>query len=1240
MHRCELNSYKFNGQFMKLRRNYYSLAPGSNSLCKRFIFAAALLFGFMLQAQTASVIANDATATETGTTPGNFLISITGGLPGATYPVGYVISGTATQGADYAAPATFGSVAILTNISGTGIANVAVSGIVDDGLVEGTESVVLTLNNSIFYTIPGTGEATVSITDNDTGVISLETGTANYIDEVNEDGSGAFPYGQFRIVLDNPNGTASDITVNYTISGTASGTDYNLTNAVALTFNNAGQLARNIRVAPIDDAVAEPDETVTITLNSTSNPALFSIGAPATATITIIDEDCAAGDTAPVLNGNTTEFCDAFSVVLDSYHGGVEPPGADLIWSTNSNPNVFADWLLDGASVSTANTYYAFYTDSANNCHSPTTPLTITQSDSPSAGTTTDANACSDEDFGESRVDLDDQITGEDDGDWTQTGGASVGAIPGNNRIDFDGMATGQYVFTYTTNTATGACVEDTATVTVTVIECCDAGSTGPQLVSNPPATTYCDAFPDDLSLNDFTNSTPPNTTVLKWTTDSSDPADSSSHLTNTRINNPLPGTYYALFYDEDNDCSSPLLEVTLALNETPSITATEGDIRCGPGEVELTATATGNATISWYTTETGGSPVDTGASFKPTVSQGSNLDPRSHSFWVAATENGCTTPRVEVIATVVPQPSPGIPSDTSSCNDSRFGITTLNLAGQLAGEDAGVWAVTSQPAGGSLGSPTNGTGTVDFQGQPDGDYVFTFTTTGAQAPCENESIQLTVSVSSCDTDDDGDRLFGGDEQALGTDPNNPDTDGDGINDGDEVGDSIAAPLDEDNDGIIDALESSILDFDNDGVNDQQDPANDNPCIPDNSHNLCDTDGDGITDGDEEANGSDPLDPCDPNLTPDCEPDPIDLEITKVVDNENALVGERVTFTINVKNLSDSRVLGVKIGDLLETGFDYIAHAASLGSYDPDTGVWDIFEMQPLANTTLEVTVDVLEGGVYSNRAELLDSFPIDNNDSNDTSEVTLNIDLPEGINLIVEKTARIANNENTVSVAGRVSPLVGEEVIFMIKVTNKSNEDTVSRIVVRDSITTTSDLSFTLLGSTTDNGTFNENSGIWVIESLAVDEEAVLEVSLIFEEAGTLFNTATIENSSPHESEIDDKDSQSTIEVEVSERSPLDIGIIFNQFSPNADGTNDELKINRIDSETNAVADIVYSIKIFNRYGALVFEGDDMTEEVIWDGSWKGEDAPDGTYFYVLDVVLDSGETPKTQKGWIQLIR
>lgn len=78
------------------------------------------------------------------------------------------------------------------------------------------------------------------------------------------------------------------------------------------------------------------------------------------------------------------------------------------------------------------------------------------------------------------------------------------------------------------------------------------------------------------------------------------------------------------------------------------------------------------------------------------------------------------------------------------------------------------------------------------------------------------------------DCDDDGDGLPNGVEQAIATDPYNPDTDGDGRPDGVEVVDP-AAPADADGDGKHDALESALLDPDADCLPAQWDPNESTP---------------------------------------------------------------------------------------------------------------------------------------------------------------------------------------------------------------------------------------------------------------------------------------------------------------------------------------------------------------------------------------------------------------------------
>jgi serine/threonine protein kinase len=97
------------------------------------------------------------------------------------------------------------------------------------------------------------------------------------------------------------------------------------------------------------------------------------------------------------------------------------------------------------------------------------------------------------------------------------------------------------------------------------------------------------------------------------------------------------------------------------------------------------------------------------------------------------------------------------------------------------------------------------------------------------------------------DTDQDG--LANSQESVIGTDPNNPDSDGDGLKDGDEVLIYTTDPRSRDSDGDI------LSDFD------EVTTYKTNP-------KLVDTDSDGIADGLEVTQGSDPLVPNPPTSTP------------------------------------------------------------------------------------------------------------------------------------------------------------------------------------------------------------------------------------------------------------------------------------------------------------------------------------------------------------------------------------
>jgi gliding motility-associated-like protein/uncharacterized repeat protein (TIGR01451 family) len=726
--------------------------------------------------------------------------------------------------------------------------------------------------------------------------------------------------------------------------------------------------------------------------------------------------------------------------------------------------------------------------------------------------------------------------------------------------------------------------------------------------------TTFCDDV--TFSLNEYTNTAPPPGTVLRWSTnpDPGEQANTGNHLSSGQVSNPNPGSYYGFFYDAVNSCVSPSLELTLTQNSTPVITGTTDDAICGPGQATLTVS--GNIPGSpeapsyrWFASQTSTQILSGLANFT-TPNIGATT-----TYWVEATANGCTSEREAVTATVVPQPTAGTPNNTSACSVAENGPTTVDLDDRLQGAGPGIWTISNDPSGNLTIDNNN---VVNFLNRPDGSYEFTYTTNTAQAPCQNESVIVVITVNDCDVDTDGDGLFDGEEASLGTDPNNTDTDGDGISDGAEVGDDVNNPLDQDNDGIIDALDSEDLDSDNDGVVDQQDPGNNNACVPDSSHDLCGTDGDGITDGVEIENGSDPLDACDPNPTPDCD-NPIDLEITKEVDNENAVVGEQLIFTVSVTNLSDKTVRGIKISDVLESEFEYVGDSASTGSYDPQSGDWDILEMEAAGSATLTITVLVLDGGSsYTNTAQLLESSPRDDTAANNTASVTLILDRPEGMDLEIEKRALSTN------------PLVGDEVVFTILVTNKSasTDATISDIEVSDVLS--SNDGFVYISHLAALGDYVPSTGVWSIPSLTRNQEAELQITVLVPQEGIFANTASLIRSSPPDSEDRLDNNESTVTVRVSLPTEADPGFIFNQFSPNGDGTNDFLTIRDIGTFTNT------SLQIFNRYGNLVFESRNMQEDRVWDGSWKNEDSPDGTYYYILDL----GDGIEIRKGWLQLIR
>ncbi|WP_322746010.1 Ig-like domain-containing protein [Nostoc sp. LEGE 06077] len=109
---------------------------------------------------TVAIAATDATAAEAATDPGTFRITRTGD-PSNALTVNYTVAGGADQ-TDYT-PNLTSSVIIP---AGQSFVDITITP-VDDSLVEGNETVTLTLVDTVDYNLGATATATVTITDND-----------------------------------------------------------------------------------------------------------------------------------------------------------------------------------------------------------------------------------------------------------------------------------------------------------------------------------------------------------------------------------------------------------------------------------------------------------------------------------------------------------------------------------------------------------------------------------------------------------------------------------------------------------------------------------------------------------------------------------------------------------------------------------------------------------------------------------------------------------------------------------------------------------------------------------------------------------------------------------------------------------------------------------------------------------------------------------------------------------------
>jgi uncharacterized repeat protein (TIGR01451 family)/gliding motility-associated-like protein len=216
------------------------------------------------------------------------------------------------------------------------------------------------------------------------------------------------------------------------------------------------------------------------------------------------------------------------------------------------------------------------------------------------------------------------------------------------------------------------------------------------------------------------------------------------------------------------------------------------------------------------------------------------------------------------------------------------------------------------------------------------------------------------------------------------------------------------------------------------------------------------------------------------------------LAVLKTVSNATPVIGDNVTFTITANNIGPNDATGVKVTDLLPSGYSYISATVSAGTFNNGTGVWTIGNFANGANASLTITVKVNATGSYANTATIIGNEP-DPVLGNNTSTITPTPTVLKA-NLAVVKTV---NNTN---------PFIGDNVTFTIAASN-TGPNSGTGVKVTDILPA----GYTYVSSTVSIGTFNSATGIWTIGDLANGANANLTITAKVNATGSYANTATI---------------------------------------------------------------------------------------------------------------------------------
>ena len=361
----------------------------------------------------------------------------------------------------------------------------------------------------------------------------------------------------------------------------------------------------------------------------------------------------------------------------------------------------------------------------------------------------------------------------------------------------------------------------------------------------------------------------------------------------------------------------------------------------------------------------------------------------------------------------------------------------------------------------------------------------------------------------------------------------------------------------------------------------------------------------------------------DPTLTELCQNPAIALIKVGVPNDENgngcADLGETILYTFSVKNTGNVALTNVIVTDPLVS---VVGGPINLAAGEEDTMTF---------TAVYTITQSDVDTGFIENQATAEGISPngdsvSDQSDNNSYLENDPTVtDLCQNPSISLEKTG-VFNDEN-----GNGSADVGETISYAFTVTNTGNV-TLYNIMITDplpGVEISGGPIAQLEPGEVDSTTF---TAIYIINDQDIGNGEVVNQATV---TGEDIEGTIVEDDSDDPTDLTNNDNNGDGDPDdptvVTLPFVLDTTFeIFNGITPNGDGLNDYFQIVGIENWPNN------NVKIFNRWGVLVFEtdgygGSDGKQNVfrgISEGRTtvqKNEELPTGTYFYILTFPADN---------------